>query len=314
MLKIWTHTSVAWWPETPFARADAVGGNTLMVFAKSPRGWKIPAYTDEQFEEANKQRNQSHQIAWMVHSNYLANLSKPEEQLTVEIESIVDDFTYAHRLGYESVNVHVGKLKDRKDRDEAMTNMAKNVEKILKAVRDSWYDDVQYLFENTAGQWSEIGSTMEELSYFYQNYLKDLPVKFTIDTAHCRGGGVDITKRDEFLEEFATTIWLEQLHSIHLNDAKVPLWAKLDRHASLWRGFVGWKTLTPIIQRAFTNERPMYIETVEPELRPDEVAKVKQIAAGDLERIDAFHAEHYKTQYLKKFEDLALQKWWSLFG
>jgi endonuclease IV len=45
---------------------------------------------------------------------------------------------------------------------------------------------VQFVFENTAGQGSEIGSTLEEIGYFYRTYLSDMPVKFTIDTAHCQ--------------------------------------------------------------------------------------------------------------------------------
>lgn len=64
--------------------------------------------------------------------------------------------------------------------------MVINVEKILRAVDDAGYGDVQFVFENTAGQGSEIGSNVEELVYFYTTYLKDLPVKFCIDTAHCQ--------------------------------------------------------------------------------------------------------------------------------
>ena len=88
----------------------------------------------------------------MVHSNYLANLSKPAEELTQEIDSIVDDFMHAHRLGYTTVNVHIGKMKDRASLHEAMSNMRTNVESILRVVKEHGYDDVQFLFENTAGQ------------------------------------------------------------------------------------------------------------------------------------------------------------------
>jgi endonuclease IV len=64
--------------------------------------------------------------------------------------------------------------------------MAKNVERILKFVQEKGYTDVQYLFENTAGQGSELGTSIEELGVLSKQYLKDLPVKFCIDTAHCR--------------------------------------------------------------------------------------------------------------------------------
>jgi endonuclease IV len=41
--------------------------------------------------------------------------------------------------------------------------MRENVSLILQALKEQKLDHIQYLFENTAGQGSEIGSTIEEL-------------------------------------------------------------------------------------------------------------------------------------------------------
>lgn len=45
----------------------------------------------------------------------------------------------------------------------------------------------------------------------------------------------------------------------------------------------------------------LYIETPEPDLWPDEIAKVKMIAEGQLEWIENEHRTHFKSQVLKKF-------------
>jgi len=74
-------------------------------------------------------------------------------------------------------------------------------------------------------------------------------------------------------------IGIDQLYCIHFNDAKVPLGSKLDRHASLGRGFLGRKTLAPIAQWAAAHDRSLYIETPEPDLRADEISKVRSIVA-----------------------------------
>lgn len=306
MVRVGTHTSVAGGPEKAFARSAEVGGNTLQVFAKSPQGREIPVYTDEQFAKGVEERKKYNQVGGLVHSNYLANLSKPTDQIPREIASIVHDFDYAYRLWYEAVNVHVGKGKDHESRDGAMKNMAINVELILKKIAEKGIQNVQFLFENTAGQGSEIGSTLEELAYFTKHYLHDLPVKLTIDTAHCRGGGIDLTQRESFIDEFDATIGIDRLYAIHLNDSKVILGSKLDRHASLGRGFIGRKTLVPIIQRAAKHDRALYIETIEPELRPEEVQRVKAIVSWDVSRIDDAHRQYFKSQYLKKFEGYAV--------
>lgn len=68
-----------------------------------------------------------------------------------------------------------------------MTNMRKNLEVLFDRLRSEKLDGIQFLRENTAGQGSEIGSNIEEVGYFWKNYLTDLPVKFCFDTAHCRG-------------------------------------------------------------------------------------------------------------------------------
>ena len=304
MIHVWTHTSIAWWIEKAFWRSAEVWWDTLQIFAKSPRGWKIPSYDEEQYQEWQQLRNQHEQVWWMLHSNYLANLAKPAGEVDREIDSIVDDFMHAHRLWYTTVNVHIGKMKDRSSLDEAMTNMTKNVEIILHRVREQWYDDVQFVFENTAGQGSEIGSKFSELSMLAW-YLKDLPVGFTIDTAHCQGWWIDVWSRDEFVDQFWTAIGIKKLVAIHLNDSKAILGSKLDRHASLWHWFIGWKRLAKVIQRAAVNDRHCYIETPVPERRADEIAKVRSIAEWDTDWIDQEHDAVYATQFLKKFEQQA---------
>lgn len=311
MFAVWTHTSIAWWIENAFPRSAKIGWNTMQIFAKSPRWWKIPEYDDSQFQQWMIWRKELDQVRGLVHSNYLANLAKPTDETSIEIDSIVHDFKVAYKLWCEAVNVHVGKMKWRESLDEAMSNMVKNVECILKHVDDNGWWEVQYLFENTAWQWSEIGSTLDELWYFYKEYLQDLPVKFTIDTAHCRWWWIDISNRENFLSEFDEKVWIDQLHSIHLNDSKVVLWSKLDRHASLGRGFIGMPAIANIVSWAAKNDRAVYIETPEPELWPDEIEMVKKIVDDNTDWIDWFNSTYYKTQYLKKFE--ADAKWTWLF-
>lgn len=301
MFRLWTHTSIAWWPELAFARSQEVGGNTLQIFAKSPRGRAFPVYTEEQLRTGREERTKTWQFGWLIHSNYLINLSKPYEQATKEIDSIVHDFQLATALEYDAVNVHIGKMKWF-TLDEAMQNMQKNLHTLFDRLQKEDLMSVQFIWENTAGQGSEIGSTLDEIWYFYKTYMKDLPVKFCFDTAHCRGGGIDLRDRNLVLEQINEQIGIEQLYCIHFNDAKVPLGSKLDRHASLGRGFIWWKTLAPIAQRAEKNQRALYIETPDPDLRSDEIAKVHQLVVGDDGWIETFDREFAGTQSLKKFE------------
>lgn len=307
-IAIGTHTSIAGWIEKSFERSAAVGGTTLQIFAQSPRWRAITHYTEDQYQQCRQYRSAYHQTAGLVHSNYLANLSKPFDQCTNDIAGILHDFEVAHATWFVAVNVHIGKGKDRVNRDEAFANMTKNVEYILQKNKEAWIT-TQFVFENTAGQWSELGSTIEELWYFYRNYLKDLPIKFCIDTAHCRWWGIDLRDSKQFFEQFEQYIWLDQIFCFHLNDARVECGSKLDRHASLGRGAIGWPTLLPYIERAYVNNKICYIETPDDTLWADEITKVRQIVDGQIERIDNFHHQHFRSQLLKKFQNNT-----SLFG
>jgi deoxyribonuclease-4 len=301
MVRIGTHTSIAGGIELAFQRSAEVGWNTLQIFAKSPRGRAYPTYTQEQYALGRTARKQAQQLWGLVHSNYLINLSKPHDEAKAEIASVLHDFEVAHALWYEAVNVHIGKEKWRTSKQEAMQLMTKNVGYILEMVHKKWRGDVTFLFENTAWQGSEIGSNVAELGMFVKDFLHDMPVKFCIDTAHCRWGGIDLAQRDACEEQFAQSIGIDRLYAIHLNDAKVPLGAHLDRHASLWQGFIGWPVLSKVIAWAAKHDKPLFIETPEPDLRPDEINKVKSIVAGDLKRIDAEHKNVFQQQALKKY-------------
>ena len=301
MVRIGTHTSIAGGIELAFQRSAEIGGTTLQIFAKSPRGRSYPTYQQEQYQLGRAARKQYKQVWGIIHSNYLVNLAKPHDEAKAEIASVLHDFEVAHALGYEAVNVHIGKEKWRASKQEAMQLMIKNVGYILDVAHKKWRGDVTFLFENTAGQGSEIGSNFEELRMFTKDYLHDLPVKFCIDTAHCRWGGIDLAKWDDCVAQFDESIGLDRLYAIHLNDAKVPLWAHLDRHASLGQGFIGWPVLSKVVTWATKNDIPLFIETPEPDLRPNEIAAVKCIAAGDCDWIAKEHQKVFQQQSLKKF-------------
>lgn len=299
-MHVWAHMSIAGWIFEAFKRSAVIWWDTLQIFAKSPRGWKLPEYTQEDYNKAMEWRKEYKQVGWVIHANYLANLAKPTEEAQVDINSIIHDLEVADATGFDSVNVHIGKEKGRESIAEAMENMKTNVKIITDHIKKNNLKPV-FLFENTAGQGSEIGSNLDELAML-NDYLKDLPIKFCIDTAHSRWGGIDMTQWDQFVKDFDAKIGIDKLHSIHFNDSKAILWARLDRHAPLGRGFIGLPALAKIIKWANKNNVNIYLETTDPSLWPEEIEMIRKIAAGDDSFVEAFDKKYYKTEILKKYE------------
>lgn len=300
-LKIGAHISIAGGLHYAFQRSAEIGGTSLQIFAKSPRGWNFPPYTQDDFALAREWRETYKQEGGLIHANYLANLSKDSADCQNDIKSIIHDFYVGHETWFDAINIHIGKQKWFATKDEAFVNMTKNATYILEHNKKRGYTPL-FLFEITAGQGSELWSTLEELGYFYKNYLHDLPIKFCFDTAHAWGAWNDLGYWDSIVEKRDDLIWIENLYAFHINDAKVAMWSHLDRHAPLGRWAIGRLALSQIIQRAWKNDTWLYLETTEPDLWPEEIQHIRDIIRWDTWAIEQLHKEHYQTDLLKKFQ------------
>ncbi|MBP6910926.1 hypothetical protein KBC03_05045 [Patescibacteria group bacterium] len=87
-------------------------------------------------------------------------------------------------------------------------------------------------------------------------------------------------------------IGIDKLYCFHLNDSKVALGSHLDRHAPLGRGAIGFPAIQHIIQWAVKHHKPIFLETTEPDLWPEEIELIKKISVNDTDRINAFHKTH----------------------
>ena len=310
MLKIWTHTSIAWWIQKSLGRSYEIWWNWLQIFAKSPRWWNfwLPKLDDSVTKEFFSNNEKYGQNYKMIHSVYLINLAKSPNEATKDVESVIDDFKIASKLWFEAVNVHLGKYWDN-TKQQAFDNMCKNLEPILEHAEQTW---VIFLFENTTGQGSEVWYDFVELAEFY-NYLKDKlwkdyiekNIQFCFDTAHAWWAWYDINNFENVINEFDKNLGIDKLYCIHLNDSKVPVWTYLDRHANLGRGFMGIYALRKVIQRALKNNIPMILETPDDTLWAEEIQIIKKIAYNELSEweLEEFHRNYFKTEYLKKFQN-----------
>jgi endonuclease IV len=110
-LLLGAHISIAWWIDKSFLRSNQIGWNTMQIFAKSPRWRKIPEINQEDIKNSLIERKKYAQLWWLIHSNYLANLSKPLQDCQTDIDSILHDLKIAQQTWFDWVNVHIWKWK-----------------------------------------------------------------------------------------------------------------------------------------------------------------------------------------------------------
>ncbi|UFX83043.1 deoxyribonuclease IV [Candidatus Absconditicoccus praedator] len=309
MFSIGAHTSIAGGIQNSIPRSHSIGADALQIFAKSPRGWfySNDKITDDIVQKCQQSFSETNHKYGMIHSVYLINLAKAPKDAAKDVDSVIDDFKIADRIGFSSVNVHLGKYSDM-TKQQTFQNMAENLAKILEATKDY---DVDFLFENTSGQGTEVGYRFDELAEFYdflkkffgQEYVEQ-KVKFCFDTAHGWGAGYDLNDFGQVMDEFDKFLGKDNLYCFHLNDSKAICGSRLDRHASLGRGFVGLNALFQVVDWAYDNNKPIILETPDPDLRSEEIQMIRKYISGEFsgKEILDFNNKYFMTEYLKKFE------------
>lgn len=122
--------------------------------------------------------------------------------------------------------------------------------------------------ENSAGQGTTIGSTVEEMGSIITKIPSEYHprVKFCIDTAHLQGVGKYNLSTEKgvkkFFDHFDDRIGLDFLECMHLNDSLIERGAKIDAHAPLGLGTMfsngGEEGLREILYKA----KELFIPTI----------------------------------------------------
>ena len=250
-------------------RAAAIGATGFAIFTKNQRIWSAPPLSDESIKSFRKKMAEKNYSpsAVLPHAGYLINPATPDEELRAKSLSLFcDEAERTVLLGLSTINIHPGAYKEG-DRKDGLRRSARMIDEVLSAV-----PEIRIAIENTAGSGTILGSTFEELDELLANVNCKERVGFTLDTAHLFGAGYDVkNKATAILDDFVTRFGKEKLFGMHLNDSKVPLSSKKDRHESIGEGLIGKEAFKAIIQHDATENIPLILETPNEERWPEEV-------------------------------------------
>jgi deoxyribonuclease IV len=239
-LRIGIHTSIAGGHLNALESAHKLGCNALQIFSASPRMWAGgPARITEVDGAAFRARRETLGLGPLViHANYLINLAAQQPMLrTRSIQAFHDELVRGITLGADFVVVHPGACGDCKP-DQA-ARLA--VESVKQAAKNLPTTSLRILLENTAGMGTALGARLEELGEML-NALRNLNVGACLDTAHLFAAGYDIKSEAGLastLELIDRAIGLERVPVFHVNDSKIPLGGRVDRHEHIGKGKIG---------------------------------------------------------------------------
>jgi len=160
------------------------------------------------------------------------------------------------------------------------------VQSLLMAAKGIRLDGLTVLIENTAGQGSVLGSSLEELAEILAGIKPDVPAGACVDTAHLFAAGYAIhTLRglNDTMQQLDSTVGLDNVRLIHANDSKAAFASHVDRHEHIGKGKIGVAGFRRIVRHPKLRAIPFICET--PVDKPDDdrrnIQMMRKLAGGN---------------------------------
>lgn len=273
-MKIGCHLSTSKGFEKAVAKAQELGADAFQFFPKNPKSYR-PKAIDVELCRRGADAARAAGIQSVAHSPYVTNLSTSDPSLRqLTVASIVNDLEICEAVGADYLVVHCGKHVGQGEVEGRML-MADTADEIMTQYKGP----VWLLLENTAGQGSELGQSVDELLAIHQQIQVSNQVGFCFDTCHAFAAGwLSLPDWDEFVEAIGHGEFLQLLKMIHLNDSKTGFGEHRDRHEKLGRGQMGAELLRQFVGHPAFEHLPFLIET--PVDDEDEYAEEIRIAKG----------------------------------
>ncbi|MBQ7856425.1 MAG: deoxyribonuclease IV [Alistipes sp.] len=280
---IGAHVSASGGVENAPYNAKQIGATAFALFTKNQRQWLAPSLTAEQCERFRAACAECGYTPSQIlpHDSYLINLGHPErEGLEKSREAFFEEMARCQALGLDRLNFHPGSHLKKTTTAQSLYLIAESINMALERT-----EGVTAVIENTAGQGSNLGFTWEQIARIIQMVEDKSRVGFCIDTCHSFAAGYDLRTEEacrKTFEEVESTIGLKYLRGMHLNDAMKPLGSRVDRHAPLGEGEIGWECFRFIARSPLFEGIPLILETPDEARWSEEIAWLKGEAEAAL--------------------------------
>lgn len=244
-------------------RGEAIGAEAIQGFSQSPRQWKATAI-DLDALRADRDLDRHGVAMTFLHATYLINLATANDELWEKsIACLAENLVAGTAVGCEGVVLHVGShhgagLEDTLARITEALRRA-----FLEVERRTGEESCRLLLENAAGAGNTVGRSLDELARVIEASREDRRLGVCFDTQHAFASGIafdTLESADATVRSIASTVGLERLGLIHLNDSKVPFGANRDRHENLGEGMIGAFALSCLLGHPDLDHVPAVLE------------------------------------------------------
>jgi deoxyribonuclease-4 len=271
------HTSTSGGVAQSIPRAQACGFTAAQIFVKNNKQWFAPPLSDAEASEFRAAQKASG-IYFFAHNSYLVNLgSQDAEMFATSVRAMTAELERAEALGLPFIVMHPGSHGGAGE-EAGLKRIAQGLDEI---VQNTPGFKCRMALEITAGQGNALGHRLEHLSWLLENVSSVKRFGVCLDTAHLYAAGYNVKSREGYDETMAQVEKLfgpPRVLGLHLNDSKVPLGKRVDRHEHLGSGEIGLDCFQWIVQDTRWAHTPKVLETPKSEDMHEDVENLTKLA------------------------------------
>ena len=280
MKYVGAHVSASGGVENAPLNAGKIGARAFALFTKNQKQWQAKPLNPENIA-AFKQNLAAAGILprhVLPHDSYLINLGHPDpEKREKSVLALRDEVWRVEQLGLPYLNFHPGSHLGTMEEEECLGVIAAGMKRILDET-----DRVALLLETTSGQGGYVGYRFEQLAVILDLVGCEKRTGVCLDTCHVFAAGYDLRSIEAYettMKTFDAVIGRKFLRAAHVNDSKVDLGSRKDRHDSIGRGKLGMEAFRLLMNDPRFDDLPLILETIDDSLWATEIKLLYSLIA-----------------------------------
>ena len=239
--------------------AISYNANTFMIYTGGAQSTMRSDINDELTYEGHKLmlENNINAKNVIVHAPYIVNLANRSDKTKYDfyIDFFIKELDRCKMLGLDKIVLHPGSATTC-SKEEAIENIAHGINLVYKSTTNT-----MILLEFMAGKGTEVGTSIDELKAIIDKIDDKDRIGVCLDSCHMNDAGVDISKIDDFLDEFDSKIGIDKIKCFNINDSMNQINSHKDRHANIGYGTIGFNNLLNIVYNKRLEGIPFILET-----------------------------------------------------
>lgn len=269
-----SHLSIAGNMSNALREAESLGLDTVQVFTKNQRQWKVSPLADDAVDEWVHEIDR---LGWqgrvVAHNSYLINLACPDDEKWERAIALQrEEIERCERLGIPLLVSHPGSHLGSGE----PAGLARIADAYLRLLKDTAGYSTTVCLENTVGSGANLGGPFEHLRDIRDMVIRGAPkakidpdeaarrVACCFDTCHAHAFGHDMSTEEgahAVLDRFDEVCGLSLLRVIHMNDSKGGMGSHRDLHEHIGRGTIGLDGFAAVVRHPALTGVPKIMET-----------------------------------------------------